>query len=105
MFFTLNNNSILIESNSIKTDPICKNKENIINNSFMLNDESSTIKHFSEVKDSWCLDDRYYLLSNDSSQYISLGVNYGGGKFEIKDVKVCSTPKTLILKCLRLMKC
>ncbi|MBW6483706.1 MAG: hypothetical protein K0B10_11690 [Vicingaceae bacterium] len=69
-------------------DTICNHLDISINASIIFNNGESILKSFKNIKNVWGRNDRVYFTTVDSSIYISLGLNYGGGPNEYKDAKI-----------------
>lgn len=66
----------------------CGMLDTAFNNIMYFLDSESTLIAFPNIDSAWRLNDRAYFVNRDSTTYVSLGVNYGGGKYEYKEAEI-----------------
>jgi len=82
---SINGDSIEKISAEKKVGNSCDSLDTSINGKIFFNNGESMRKTFPNLDSAWKLTDRVYFISRDSSRFISLGTNYGGGKDEYKE--------------------
>lgn len=79
---------ILISTNKNIIVCDCNILDTCINGIIIFKDGISMRKAFPNLKSAWKRNDRVYFMTKDSSKYISLGTNYGGGFDEYKNAEI-----------------